>query len=422
MNLLYIVLLVAALKYAEAGCYDGPIVACEKCVGSCDTGPCFCVNAIDPCVPTTADVCLSETNECCPADYYYDTTANCCTNVSLCNPSCADDEICTSGECVCNGTFYKNKTINDLRPLVVCESDVMLISISSCLLTYLKYDSTTMYVGNNGSSSECTAIPPIIENNVRVDNIQAELISGWCGNIITNDSKLIYISNTIHIGVLPNKLITVNPLRFNFTCAYNMTMQIALGVTIHPLVGTTTIPGINGSGSFDLTMAAYTDSSYTIPFTQDDVTTVGTDIYLGLYVTGADGNLLAVRVENCFASSTNSSAGDSVTIVTGGCPGSDVSTTVIQNGVSLEARIRFSLFKFQGTDSVYVFCDVRMCTIGNDCVKSCSSRSSRSSDTNQVMISVPYDYVDSSSPVSNSALPWAVLCSTLLGFLTIKLY
>ncbi|XP_069612553.1 uromodulin-like [Ranitomeya imitator] len=420
MNLLYIVVLVAALKYAEAGCYDGPIVACDTCGGSCETGPCFCINAIDSCVPTTPDVCLSESNDCCPPDYFYNTTAVCCTNVSLCNPSCADDEICTSGECVCNGTFYKNKTISDLSPVVACESDVMLVSINRCLLTYLKYDYTTIYIGKN--TSECNVLYSTADNHVRVDHILAELTSGWCGNIITNESKIIYFSNTIHIDILPNKLITVNPLRFNFTCAYNLTMQIALNMTLHPLVGTTTIPGINGTGSFDLTMAAYRDSSYNIPFTQDDLLTVGTDIFLGLFVTGADGNLFALRVENCFASPTNSSSDTSVNIVTGGCPGSDVSTNIKQNGESLEARIRFSLFKFQATDSVYVFCDVRMCAKGNDCVKSCSSKSSKSSNTNQVMISLPYDYVKDSSPVSNSALPWAVLCSTLLGFLTIKLY
>ncbi|CAJ0946109.1 unnamed protein product, partial [Ranitomeya imitator] len=359
MNLLYIVVLVAALKYAEAGCYDGPIVACETCGGSCETGPCFCINAIDSCVPTTPDVCLSESNDCCPPDYFYDTNANCCTNVSLCNPSCAaDDEICTSGECVCNGTFYKNKTISDLSPLVACESDVMLVSINRCLLTYLKYDYTTIYIGNN--ASDCKVVYDTIDNSVRVDHILAELTSGWCGNIITNDSKIIYFSNTIHIDILPNKLITVNPLRFNFTCAYNLTMQIALNMTLHPLVGTTTIPGINGTGSFDLTMAAYTDSSYSMPFTQDDITTVGTDIYLGLFVTGADGKLFALRVENCFASPTNSSAADtSVNIVTGGCPGSDISANIKQNGESLkqESASAYLGFKQQIPFMYSVMCE-----------------------------------------------------------------
>ncbi|XP_075189742.1 uromodulin-like [Anomaloglossus baeobatrachus] len=421
MNLLYIIVLVAALKYADAGCYNGSIAACNTCGGGCESVQCFCINGIDSCVPTTASDCLSQSNDCCPTGYYYDVNAICCTDKVICNPSCSDDEMCSAGECVCNTTMYKNKTINDLKPSVVCNSDIMLISISRCLLTYLKYDYNTIYAGTN--TPGCTPQYNTIDNNIRVDHLQAELNSGWCGNKITNDSQKIYFTNTLHIGVLSSPIITVNPLNFTFTCSYNLTMQIALNVTLHPVVGSTTIPGTNGSGAFDLVMAAYTDNSYSTPFQESDVVTVGTDIYLGIFVTGADGNAFALRVEKCVASPTNTSVDAPVTIVTGGCAASDVSTDVIQNGQTLEAKVRFSLFKFEVADSVYIFCDVRMCDINNDCIKSCTSKSGKSSNTNQVSISLPYDYIgDTSSSVTNSALPWAVLCSTLLGFLTIKLY
>ncbi|KAG9467824.1 hypothetical protein GDO78_014228 [Eleutherodactylus coqui] len=300
----------------------------------------------------------------------------------------------------------------------------MTVSISRCLLTYLKYNYSTIHLADN-SIACIPAVYSTTENKTKIDHIQAEMGAGWCGNIVKNDSQKIYITNTIHIDILHSAIITVNPLNFNFTCAYNLTMQLSLNYSVHPVMGTTNLPGINGTGSFPVTMAAYWDSQYANPIQDGEAITVGTNFFLGLFVKNADGDVFTLRVEKCVASPTDSSNPASVTLVTGGCPaGGDISTTVEENGVSLEARIRVSAFKFQSADFVNIFCDVKLCDKRTDCTKCDNSASSRSyADTREVMITLPYDDYDfSSSSVTHSALPWAVLCSTLLGFLSNRLY
>ncbi|XP_069828658.1 pancreatic secretory granule membrane major glycoprotein GP2-like [Dendropsophus ebraccatus] len=277
-----------------------------------------------------------------------------------------------------------------------------------------------------GNPDKCAANYADMVNGIMTTHLQIRTFYAPCGNNITNDTEKLYISNTVHIDILKSPLITVNQLNFTFTCSMNLSMQISLNSSLHPIVGTTILQGINGTGSFPLTMAAFRDDKFTNVISQSDTVTVGTDIFLGLFVTAADGNLLTLRVVNCVASPTNSrSDAASVPLVTGGCAaGGYISTVVEQNGVSLEARIRVGSFRFQSTDSVYVFCDVRLCERSPDCSKCDPSGSSRSSeDTRSVMIQLPYENYDlSSSSVTHSALPWAVLCGTLLGFLSNTLF
>ncbi|XP_075706705.1 uromodulin-like [Rhinoderma darwinii] len=424
MKLLCLFLLVAALKYTDAACYNGTIVECDSCGGSCTTNECFCLNGLDPCVPTTQNNCPSQVNSCCPLNYYYNRTAPCCTDQVLCNPPCADDEMCKGETCVCDTSIYKNKTIKDLKPSVQCDSDIMLVSMSRCLLTSLKFDYTTIALANN--SGNCGLGKYFTtENNIIIDHIQVELKSGWCGNIMTNDTEKVYISNTIHVDILNSPLITVNPLRFNFTCAYNRSMSLTLNFALHPVVGTTTLPGINGTGSYGITMAAFWDDQFSNPIKEGEMITVGTDFFLGLVVDKADGDVLTLRVEKCVASGTNSTDSTSVTFMNGGCAvESDISAIVEENGQSLQSRIRISAFKFEATETVFIFCNVRMCDKSSDCHKCDNSSIVRSaSDTRQIVLPLPYENYDfTSSSVSHSALPWTVLCTTVLGFLSVKLY
>ncbi|KAG8588764.1 hypothetical protein GDO81_006094 [Engystomops pustulosus] len=423
MRLLYVVVLIAGLKYAESACYNGTTVACNTCGGSCETGGCYCLtDPLQECVPTEAGNCASESNSCCPSGYFYDKNNTCCTDTPICNPSCSADEICANGtQCVCK-QLLKGKAIKDLIPSVQCHADAMVVSLHRCLLTYLKYDYSTLRL--DGNSVTCNTTYPTDDNGTKVDNIEAKLTSGWCGNIITNDSEKIYITNTIHINILPSLLITVNPLSFNFTCAYNRTMQLNLNYSLHPVIGTASLPGINGTGLFDLTMAAYWDAQYANAIQETETVTVGSDFFLGLFVRNVDGNLLALRVENCVASPTSNRDSSSVSLVKAGCSaGGDINTAVEENGVSLEARIRVSAFKFQSTDYVYIFCDVRLCDRSTNCTTCDSSTKGRSaSDTRAVMLQLPYDGYDYSSSVTHSALPWTVLCSALIGFLSVKMY
>ncbi|XP_075053859.1 pancreatic secretory granule membrane major glycoprotein GP2-like [Mixophyes fleayi] len=393
---------------------------CSSCGGSCNSGPCFCGDDRTSCVPTTE--CLSESNDCCPPDFYYDREIDCCTDILICNPPCPGDENCDKyGNCICNKTLYMGKTLADFKPSVTCYSDVMIVSVNSCFLNYLKYNVSDMHLHNE--SPECTTIYETIENNSRVYNTELKLTSGWCGNIMTNDSSKIYITNSLYIGILKEDLITVKPINFSFACGYNMSMTIGLNSSLHIISETIYIPGINGTGLYPLTMAAYFDRDFVNPIQETDTVLVSQDIFLGLTVKYADGDLFALRVQQCIASPNSDRSSPIVSLVTGGCAADDgVSTTVEENGISLDARIRISSFQFQGQSNVYIFCNVQLCDKKTNCTKCDLSRSSTT--TQEVMINVPLqdDFSSYSNSGTSTALSWAVLSSTLLGFLSMNMF
>ncbi|XP_075056524.1 pancreatic secretory granule membrane major glycoprotein GP2-like [Mixophyes fleayi] len=246
--------------------------------------------------------------------------------------------------------------VADLNPTVRCDDGAMTTSISVCQLQQLRYNYSTLHLMN--TSSDCSYTYLKVINNVRVWSIQVAPVPGYCGNIVTEDSSKIYFTNTLQIDQIAEPLITRNPFIYNFTCAYNL----------YPVLSTTIIPSTPYKGPM-VTMAAYKDAANTIPIASDDMVYVGDIVYLGLFSPETDGNVFALRAETCVASPTNDrNDSNIVQVVSGGCAVSgDVSTSVLTNGVSQEARIQISSFLFQGYDAVYIFCDVRLCNISDGC-------------------------------------------------------
>ncbi|CAI9608368.1 unnamed protein product, partial [Staurois parvus] len=92
----------------------------------------------------------------------------------------------------------------------------------------------------------------------------------------------------------------------------------------------------------------YKDSTFTISYQNAEEVTIGTMIYVGIFVTGADGKIYVLRIETCVASPTdNRSDVNSVYLIQYGCPQGPVSTTVLQNRNALEAAFSISSFQFQ---------------------------------------------------------------------------
>ncbi|XP_073398687.1 uncharacterized protein [Dendrobates tinctorius] len=399
---------------------NGSIAACSTCGGSCETGPCFCENAIDSCVPTTADVCLTESNDCCPPDYYYDRSAICCTDTVVCNPPCADDEYCAAGICACNITIYKNKTISNVLN-VNCYEDVITLSVSKCLLENLGYDYSSIHLTED--SSECAAAYTSIENGQRLIHLQSALVAGWCGNTMTVDSSKAYYRNTVFFHPMTTTLISANSLALNFTCAYNLTINAdlqnplnmvtcnnfegnisqAINKTDNSVYSTTMGPPDTTSassadtvsqymsicndfnccftGSVTVNMAAYWDMEFSIPVQESDVLLPGSDIYLGIYTPNWLQDGMVQTTTQCFAAPINDrNYPNKVQLLSGGCPtfGGNSIVVVIRNGDSLETRIKMSAFQFQGYAQVFIFCDVQFCF--GSCNLTCNNDGPSSND------------------------------------------
>ncbi|KAG9463981.1 hypothetical protein GDO78_020702, partial [Eleutherodactylus coqui] len=240
-----------------------------------------------------------------------------------------------------------------------------------------------------------------------------------------DNSSKIFFTNTLHIDPFRGPLITRNPIVFNFTCEYNLTMKTSLNFALNPIVSSVVIPSSGPEiGSFTVTLAAYSDAQYSVPIQLDEEILVGSNIYLGLFSPNLDGNVFALRVEKCFATpSSNPDDPNNVLFVSGGCAVSDnIESTVLENGISTEARIQINAFLFQGFSQVYIFCDVKICNKTNSC-KGCNVDRSLKADLPQLGIQLNLQANDDfGSSGHHTAVSWPMLLVYLLGLLSLKLF
>ncbi|XP_075707265.1 uncharacterized protein LOC142741821 [Rhinoderma darwinii] len=314
-------------------CYSGSdYITCESkpCVGVCDVvNGCLCRDRT-LCIPTSE--CVMNSNVCCPPGLFWDGVKLCCTETPLCSPPCYSDEVCTYASgvttCACNESLYKDKTVADLAPLLVCNAD-MVISVSTCLLKFLGYDYTTMHI--NDKSNACTLFYSDVINGQYMYSLKLLNQEGWCGNIVTHNSSMVYYTNGLHIDIQKGNLITANPLSFNFTCAYNLIQEknksefsfsngtdFALNEDLCTNISCCTInlPAITGHSTYNynISMAAYIDEQFNSPLTDE----LATDFYVGMFAE-ADRNNFSLSVEQCIVSPTNNrNSNSSVVLITGG--------------------------------------------------------------------------------------------------------
>uniref|UniRef100_A0A8C5M5M6 ZP domain-containing protein n=1 Tax=Leptobrachium leishanense TaxID=445787 RepID=A0A8C5M5M6_9ANUR len=398
---------------------------CEDCGGSCVSGSgCFCPSV-------TTETCVTETcalgsNECCPFGYYWNSSASCCTDVFMCSPPCAGDEVCVNrsniATCECNEAKNIGKTIEDFKPTVDCDGNTMTTSVSKCLLTYLGYNYTSLHVKDK--SIDCSYHYSQILNDQRVETNMVRAQAGWCGITATIINSNVYFMNTLHIDLLQSVIITKNPIAYNFTCGYNLTMQTSLAYALKPVSSATTLTPVTGGGSFSVTMAAYKESSCTITWENEETVAVGTDIYLGIFLEPDSGDNFTVRVDSCLASaSNNSNDSNQVSLVENGCAiQGEVETQIIANGESKESIIKIKAFQFQASPNyLFIFCQVSLCDKGEEC-KQCHR--SRSADANVAQLSVNFPLEDLSfgNSASHKVFSWTMMVSSLLTLLYMKLY
>ncbi|XP_068121570.1 pancreatic secretory granule membrane major glycoprotein GP2-like [Hyperolius riggenbachi] len=434
MIALYVLVLISAFVAkgdAAYTCY-GPVAAtdpplCSSCGGGTCTpdNGCSCNNdGVTTCVPTTECTTIG-TNICCPSGYYWSSGNPCCTSTVICNPSCKVDETCSSissvATCVCNTTYYSSLNTSSLSPSIVCNSSLITVSLSKCMLESLGYDSGSFTLNDN--STACTNAYPQSLNGITMETIQVLPQTGWCGNNVSTDSSKVYYSNVLHIGTVTkaNSLITASPINMTFSCSYNLSMQTSLAASIRPVSNTVNLT-VSGAGSVVTTMAAYWDAAYSTPIQSTDNVPIGSNVYLGVFTDFADVKTFVLRTESCYATPDNNVNNvNKVAILSGGCPANQgVSAQVQSNGQSLEDRVQFSSFAFQGQALVYITCTVRLCSTNATCT---GCNAARSSDNTEATLQIPINFLDGySSSASTAGVSWSMLIGSFLMFLSVKLF
>ncbi|XP_069478896.1 uromodulin-like [Ambystoma mexicanum] len=412
-------------------CFDD--TACAG--GSCTTTVgCYCADPTTQCLPSSNVTCDSSTNPptpCCPEGLYWFPGLQCCSEEFNCDPPCAADESCNPGAsdavCQCDKTLYQHANRSQIVPAVDCRGDVMTVSISKCLLERFQYSASNMHL--LGNSTECSGVTYVdIVNNERMLFKQVLIQNGYCGTTFSVNGGMVTFTNALYIPpnlTLPT--IISSALNIPFSCTYNMTMQTSLLTALHPLFGNVTLPAINGAGSAQAIMAAYTDDAFTKPYEVDYTLTVGSPVYVGIRTTFADGDNFTLRAERCVAApSTDSYDTDGVDLITDGCAlNQDVNALYVHNGDSLEVRFKMDTFVFKDSPEVYIRCDVRLCKKQTPDVCQCgSSQTGRSAGATASLsigpldLSVSIDGSGSCTVVSSLAVLW----SSLLVLLSLRLF
>ncbi|XP_073457270.1 pancreatic secretory granule membrane major glycoprotein GP2-like [Aquarana catesbeiana] len=287
--------------------------------------------------------------------------------------TCATDEICNSAgtACQCNAAAYQ--FVRGASPPVnfTCTGAKFNIQVSKCWLEKNGYDTSDIRL--NSTNSNCSAGREIVDG-ISEMTLYRPLISSDCNTAAELNTTHVIYTNHLYIFGKTNPIRITNDAVMNISCAYPLNINVALNVTLHPILGTTEINGPNGTGSYAAIMMAFKDSQYSIPLSEDDSLMVEDTIYLSVRVPDLDVNTSKLKVVNIYASPTNSSD-QKYYLLQNGCPGSDVPAdqlTVDSNGVGIESRFAMKVFQIANSNAVYLFADLKLCT--TDCATTCPSQ------------------------------------------------
>ncbi|KAJ1176579.1 hypothetical protein NDU88_001853 [Pleurodeles waltl] len=345
-----------------------------------------------------------------------------------CTPVCAIDEICqdATSTCQCNSTQYQNSTYNDIDPIVNCLSGKMVVSVGKCLTKKLHIDPQNTSLAD----TNCTGANITLLNGIFVYDITATARTAYCGNVMTINTTHVTYSNMLHIPPLKYAagFIAGKQVEFPFSCTYLLNMKTSLDTVLKPVANTIGL-STGGNGVASTTMAAYSNPSYTTPIPQgQEDTSIGSTIYFGMTTEFEDADVFVLRVDTCYATPVpDPNSNIRVSIIKDGCPANgDVQIQVVSNGESLQVRFSIEVFIFQSTSSAYIYCSARLCLRAtrqcSGCIPSSRSGSVKADTLSPSTFALgPLYFQDAIGSSSQTAVSWALLGSSLLALLSLRL-
>ncbi|XP_040182643.1 uncharacterized protein LOC120915895 [Rana temporaria] len=302
------------------------------------------------------------------ADYYYNGNSA-SVSVPCGRDSCADDEYCVyNTTCQCDTTLY-TYTGSLPSPNFTCTGVKFNIQVSKCWLEANGYNTSEIRL--NSTNPECFAVRQIVDGTSEMI-IYRPLIYSDCNTEAMVNATHVTYTNQLYISAKTDPIQTQNDVVMNISCSLPLNINVALNVTLHPVLGSTEINDFTVNASYAAVMMAFKDNTYTTLLSEDDPLTVEDPIYLSVQVPDLNVNTFKLMVVNIYASPTNSSD-QMYYLLKDGCPSSDVSAdelTVDSNGVGAESRFLMKVFQITDTNIMYLYADLALCT--TDCASNCS--------------------------------------------------
>ncbi|CAL8305053.1 alpha-tectorin [Gadus morhua] len=278
-------------------------------------------------------------------------------------------EICTNNTCeqenggdLCGCPELPSSPGGDddiIQAEVTCKHAQMEVSISKCKLFQLGFEREDVRINDQ----HCAGIEGEDFISFRINNTKAH-----CGSIVQSNGTHIMYKNTVWIESVNNtgNVITRDrTINVEFSCAYELDLKISLETVLKPMLSVINLTLPTQEGNFITKMALYKNGSYRQPYREGEVVLSTRDnLFVGVFVEGADENQLILIVNMCWATpSRYSSDRLRYIIIERGCPNiKDNTIGMAENGVSLTCRFHVTVFKFIGDyDEVHLHCDVSLC-------------------------------------------------------------
>ncbi|XP_069080123.1 uromodulin-like [Pleurodeles waltl] len=297
--------------------------------------------------------------------------------LSLCLlPTASAQNICSSDEiydeandtCNCNLTMY-NSTGMPPTPSLQCLSGQIKISVSKCQLERSGYDSSNLHL----LDPSCVG--------VRMNESISQIVlifntSVSCGTtMMMNDSFLIYTNNvTIPGRIYSNGILARNDVSFNFSCSYHLQRKAALELGIYTFLKPIDTNIGDVVGTMTVEMAAYTDFDFTVAYTESTpFLNIDDPLYISVKYPDLDATALSAKVTHLYATTVNDPYySQQYHIIFNGCPSVDFKDLMIvkNNGNTTEAQFVLQVFHINGTDTLFLFADVEICT--GTCIQVCT--------------------------------------------------
>ncbi|XP_040182457.1 uromodulin-like [Rana temporaria] len=220
--------------------------------------------------------------------------------------TCATDEFCnnSTNTCQCNSTFYTFTPGSPPSPNFNCTGAMFNIQVSKCWLEEQGYNTSDIRL--NGTDPKCFAVNQNV-NGISEMTLQRPLVTSDCNTVPAMNATHVMYTNQLYIFGKTDPIRITNDVVMNISCSYPLNMNVALNVTLHPIIGSTEITGPSGNGSYTAVMLAFKDNTYTTPLSDSDTLTVEDPIYLSVRVSDLDATAFKLKVVNIYASPTNSS-------------------------------------------------------------------------------------------------------------------
>ncbi|XP_078539556.1 uromodulin-like [Lissotriton helveticus] len=266
-----------------------------------------------------------------------------------------------------NTYYIKDELVTNTKtppdPSLQCLSGTMRLSMSKCQLEKSAFDWDNLHL----LDPACTGVREV--NGTAQVVVSTTTSSTTCGNILSlsaDGSSVIY-SNTLTIPgkVSLSGILSRQNYTYNYSCSYPLkNIPASLLTAMHPMVSLieTTLP--TGSGTVVVLVFAFVDAGFTIPYTESTTLQVQAPLYIGVIAPDLDADGFSLRVNRLFATGTSNATDlPQFDLITSGCPDSQNGdlVTIDQNGNSIDARFKVSVFKIAASDVLYFHASVEIC-------------------------------------------------------------